>query len=136
MALSCMLHVPELDRTTSCEFRDLPGCVPLHGADLLDPIQDRGDPAYHLMVEFGNKHRLADGFIVNTFDAIGRDTLVAFKELSDKGVYPLAYAVGPFVRSVLRRQRRRRRRRQARMPTVAGQGAKHGCLQWPSVCRC
>jgi hydroquinone glucosyltransferase len=120
MALSCMLHVPELDRTTTCEFRDLPepvrlpGCVPLRGADLLDPIQDRSDPAYRLMIEFGNNHMLADGFIVNTFDAIEHKTLVAFKELSDRGVYPPAYAVGPFVR-----------------PCPGGEAAnKHGCLRW------
>ncbi|TVU35891.1 hypothetical protein EJB05_17798, partial [Eragrostis curvula] len=93
-ALSVMLHVPELDRTTTCEYRDLPepvrlpGCVPLHGADLLDPIQDRSNPVYPLIVEFGKKHLLADGFIINTLDAIEHETLAAFKELSDKGVYP------------------------------------------------
>nr|CAB3477647.1 unnamed protein product [Digitaria exilis] len=119
MALSCMLHVPELDRTTTCEFRDLPepvqlpGCVPLRGADLLDPLQDRSDPAYRLMAEFGNNHRLAHGFIVNTFDAMEHQTLEAFKYLSDKGVYPPAFAVGPFVR-----------------PCTGVENAKHGCLRW------
>ncbi|KAL6615598.1 hypothetical protein ACP70R_037868 [Stipagrostis hirtigluma subsp. patula] len=119
MALSTMLHLPELDRITTCEFRDLPepvrlpGCVPLRGADHLDPVQDRTNPAYQLMVELGQKHLLADGFIVNTFDAMEHETLVAFKELSDKGVYPPAYAVGPFVR-----------------PRSGGEVAKHSCLRW------
>ncbi|OEL21453.1 Hydroquinone glucosyltransferase [Dichanthelium oligosanthes] len=119
MAFSCMLHVPELDRTTTGEFRDLPepvrlpGCVPLRGADLLDPLQDRSDPVYPLMIEFGKNHLLANGFIVNTFDAMEHKTLVAFKEISDKGVYPPAYAVGPFVR-----------------PCAGGESAEHGCLQW------
>ncbi|GJN18354.1 hypothetical protein PR202_gb05507 [Eleusine coracana subsp. coracana] len=122
-ALFSMLHVPELDRTTTCEYRDLPepvrlpGCVPLRGADLVDPVQDRSDPAYRLMVEFGNMHLLTDGFIVNTFDAMEHETLVAFNELSDKGVYPPAYAVGPFVR----------------LPSysVNNEAAKkHGCIRW------
>ncbi|XP_062215472.1 hydroquinone glucosyltransferase-like [Phragmites australis] len=119
MALSCILHVPELDRTTTCEFRDLPepvrlpGCVPLRGVELLDPIQDRSDPAYRLMVELGKNQLLADGFIVNTFDAMEHETLVAFKELSDKGLYPPAYAVGPFVRS-----------------SSGGEADKHSCLRW------
>ncbi|XP_066314556.1 hydroquinone glucosyltransferase-like [Miscanthus floridulus] len=121
MALSCMLHVPELDRTTTCEFRDLPepvhlpGCVPLRGADLLDPIKNRSDPAYRLMVELGENQRLAQGFIVNTFDAMEHETLVAFKELSDKGVYPPAYAVGPFVRPC---------------SGSGGEADKHGCVRW------
>ncbi|CAD6237826.1 unnamed protein product [Miscanthus lutarioriparius] len=109
MALSCMLHVPELDRTTTCEFRDLPepvhlpGCVPLRGADHLDPIQNRSDPAYRLMVELAENQRLAQGFIVNTFNAMEHETLVAFKELSDKGVYP---------------------------PASGGEADEHGCVRW------
>uniref|UniRef100_A0ACD5VIT3 Uncharacterized protein n=1 Tax=Avena sativa TaxID=4498 RepID=A0ACD5VIT3_AVESA len=102
MALSTVLHTPELDRTTTCEFRDLPdlirlpGCVPLHGADLLD---DRANPAYALIVDLAKLYLLAQGFLVNTFDAMEHETIVAFKDLSDKGVYPPAYAVGPFIRA-------------------------------------
>uniref|UniRef100_A0A0E0JLA6 Glycosyltransferase n=1 Tax=Oryza punctata TaxID=4537 RepID=A0A0E0JLA6_ORYPU len=105
LCLTSLLYTPELARTTACECRDLPepvvlpGCVPLHGADLVDPVQDRTNPVYQLMVELGLDYLLADGFLVNTFDAMEHETLVAFKELSDKGVYPPAYAVGPFVRS-------------------------------------
>lgn len=93
---------PELDRTTTGEFRDLPepvrlpGCVPLRGADLLDPIQNHGDPAYRLMVELGENHRLAEGFIVNTFDAMERETLVAFKALS-QGRVPSGVRGGPLL---------------------------------------
>ncbi|CAM0881748.1 unnamed protein product [Alopecurus aequalis] len=105
MALSTLLYTPELDRSTTCEFRDLPGlirlpgCVPLHGAELLDTIQDRANPAYALMVELGKLYLLAQGFLVNTFDGMEHQTIEAFKDLSDKGVYPPAYAVGPFTRS-------------------------------------
>uniref|UniRef100_A0A0D9YBT7 Uncharacterized protein n=1 Tax=Oryza glumipatula TaxID=40148 RepID=A0A0D9YBT7_9ORYZ len=105
LCLTTLLYTPELARTTTCECRDLPepvvlpGCVPLHGADLIDPVQNRTNPVYQLMVELGLDYLLADGFLINTFDAMEHDTLVAFNELSDKGVYPPAYTVGPLVRS-------------------------------------
>ncbi|CAL4962592.1 unnamed protein product [Urochloa decumbens] len=102
MLLSLMLRLPELDAATSCEYRDLPeplrlpGSVPLRGADLLDTIQDRSDPAYALMVEMTRHFVLADGFVVNTFDGMERDAVVAFREMSDRGVCPPVYPVGPF----------------------------------------
>uniref|UniRef100_A0A0D3ERC1 Glycosyltransferase n=1 Tax=Oryza barthii TaxID=65489 RepID=A0A0D3ERC1_9ORYZ len=105
LCLTTLLYTPELATTTACECRDLPepvvlpGCVPLHGTDLVDPLQDRANPVYPLIVELGLDYLLADGFLINTFDAMEHDTLGAFKELSDKGVYPPAYAVGPLVRS-------------------------------------
>ncbi|CAM0947358.1 unnamed protein product [Alopecurus aequalis] len=119
VSLVSLLHTPELARTTTCECRDLPGpvvlpgCVALHGADLVEPVQDRADPVYPLMVDLGLNYLLADGFIVNTFDAMEHETLVAFKELSDKGVYPPVYAVGPFIR-----------------PPVYKKAGKHSCLRW------
>ncbi|CAL4955860.1 unnamed protein product [Urochloa decumbens] len=109
-----------LDRTTTCEFRDLPepvrlpGCVPLRGADLVDPLQDRADPAYHFLVELAKRYLLADGFIVNTFDAMEHEAIAAFETLSGKGVYPPAYAVGPFSRTC----------------SSGGEKAEHGCLRW------
>ncbi|CAL4948676.1 unnamed protein product [Urochloa decumbens] len=120
MALLTLLHVPELDRTTTCEFRDLPepirlpGCVSLRGADLPDPLQDRTSPAYRFVVESAKRHLLADGFIVNTFDAMEHETIAAFETLSGKGVYPPAYAVGPFSRTC----------------SSGGEKAEHGCLRW------
>jgi len=104
-ALHSLLYMPQLDETTACEFRDLPepirlpGCVPLRGADLGDPFQDRANPTYAFMVELGRKHLLADGFVVNTLDALEHDTIAAFSTLSHSGVYPPAYAAGPFVRT-------------------------------------
>uniref|UniRef100_A0A0D9V308 Glycosyltransferase n=1 Tax=Leersia perrieri TaxID=77586 RepID=A0A0D9V308_9ORYZ len=118
MCLSTLLYTPELARTTSCDCRDLPdpillpGCVPLHGAHLADPVQDRANPVYPLMIDLGLDYLRADGFLVNTFDAMEHETLVAFKELSDKGVYPPAYAIGPFVRS------------------CTGDAANDACIRW------
>jgi hydroquinone glucosyltransferase len=31
----------------------LPGCPPLHGSDLVEPLQHRADPVYALMVDLG-----------------------------------------------------------------------------------
>ncbi|PUZ70374.1 hypothetical protein GQ55_2G224800 [Panicum hallii var. hallii] len=118
MSLATLLYTPELARTTTCECRDLPGpvvlpgCLPLHGADLVDPVQERTDPVYGLLVDMGLDYLHSDGFIVNTFDALEHETLEAFKELSDKGVYAPAYAVGPFVRS------------------FSDEAAKHRCMPW------
>ncbi|KAF0923532.1 hypothetical protein E2562_006414 [Oryza meyeriana var. granulata] len=118
MCLSSLLYIPDLDRTTTCEFRDLPepvvlpGCVPLHGSELVDPLQDRANPVYPLMIDLGLDYLRSDGFLVNTFDAMEHETLVAFKELSDKGVYPPVYAVGPFVRS------------------CSGEVANDACIRW------
>ncbi|KAM0912698.1 hypothetical protein ACQ4PT_012661 [Festuca glaucescens] len=118
MALASLLYLPEQDRTTTCEYRDLPeavllpGCVPLRGADLIEPVQDRANPAYPLMVDLGRQYLLADGFIVNTFDGMEHDAISAFQELSGKGVYPPVYPVGPITR-----QR-------------SDEDAQHGCLRW------
>ncbi|KAL6842769.1 hypothetical protein ACP4OV_027613 [Aristida adscensionis] len=119
MSLVSLLHAPELARTTACDFHDLPGpvvlpgCPPLHGADLPEPVQDRANPVYPLVIDLCIDYLRADGFIVNTFDAMEHDTLEAFKELSDRGVFPPAHAVGPIVRS------------------CSGEAAaKHGCMRW------
>ena len=120
MSLLSLLYTPELSRTTTCECRDLPepvmlpGCVPLHGTDLVEPVQNRSDPVYELMIDLGLNYLLTEGFIVNTMNALEHETLVAYKELSDKGVYPPAYAVGPFTRR--------------RCPDT--DKVKHSCLRW------
>ncbi|CAO2191079.1 unnamed protein product [Urochloa humidicola] len=118
-SLASLLYTPELARTTSGECRDLPepiqlpGCaMPLRGADLVEPVQRRADPVYAVIVDLGLDYLRAESFIINTFDDMERDTLAAFKELSDRGVYPPAYAVGPFVRS------------------YSDEAAKHVCMTW------
>ncbi|KAF8736813.1 hypothetical protein HU200_014296 [Digitaria exilis] len=118
MSLCTLLYTPELARTTTCDCRDLPepvvlpGCLPLHGADLVEPVQDRANPVYDLLVDLGLDYLRCHGFIVHTFDAMEHDTLQAFRDLSDRGVYPPAYAVGPFVRP------------------FSDTSAEHGCIRW------
>uniref|UniRef100_A0ACD5UW32 Uncharacterized protein n=1 Tax=Avena sativa TaxID=4498 RepID=A0ACD5UW32_AVESA len=119
MALSTIIRAPELDKTTTGEFRDLPemirlpGLVPLHGSELVDTVQDRANQAYALVVELGKLYLLAQGLVVNTFDAMERETAVAWKELSDKGVYPPVYAVGPIIRQ-----------------PCSSESSKHSSLRW------
>ncbi|GJM93886.1 hypothetical protein PR202_ga10479 [Eleusine coracana subsp. coracana] len=89
----------------------------LRGADLVEPLQDRADPVYDLVVGLGIDYLCADGFVVNTFDAIEHETLVAFEEFfsGEGGVYPPAYAVGPFVRSACSEQEA---------------GKRYECVRW------
>ncbi|KAK9275293.1 hypothetical protein L1049_022555 [Liquidambar formosana] len=73
MGLSLMLHLPKLDETYSSEYRDLPepitlpGCVPLHGRDLVDPVQDKKNDFYGVFLQHSKRHRLAAGILVNSF---------------------------------------------------------------------
>ncbi|KAG9137747.1 hypothetical protein Leryth_019386 [Lithospermum erythrorhizon] len=52
MNLSLFLYMQELDQKVSCEYKEsttpveIPGCFPIHGRDLLEPLQDRKNDAY------------------------------------------------------------------------------------------
>jgi len=103
MCLSLFLHLPDLDAKVSCEFKDmdepvrLPGCVPLHGGDLLDPVQDRKNDAYKWVLHHAKRYRLAEGILVNTFMELEEGALKALQR-PDPGK-PSVYPVGPMVRS-------------------------------------
>lgn len=51
-SLGFALHLAELDKTIEGGYRDylkpihVSGCVPFHGRDLLDPLQDSKDESY------------------------------------------------------------------------------------------
>ncbi|KAG9448407.1 hypothetical protein H6P81_014535 [Aristolochia fimbriata] len=112
MALSVFLHLPELDRAIACEYRDmpdpleLPGCVPIRGEDLLDPIQDRSNEAYSWLLHHSKRFlQEAEGILVNTFvdlepGAIG-GLLKEEKSGDEKKArrFPPVYPVGPLVQS-------------------------------------
>jgi hydroquinone glucosyltransferase len=97
--LSLMLHLPILDVSTTCEYRDLPGplelpgCTPIPGPDLLHPLQDRSNDCYKWMVHHGRQYHKADAILVNSFGAIEPDTI---KILCDH--QPPVYAVEPMIR--------------------------------------
>ncbi|OWM68669.1 hydroquinone glucosyltransferase [Punica granatum] len=102
MCLSLFFHLPTLDRTVSCEYRDLPepvkilGCIPINGADLLDPVQDRRNDAYKWVLHHTKKYPLAEGIMVNSFEGLEGETMKALREMQQAGMPPV-YAVGPLV---------------------------------------
>ncbi|PON42236.1 UDP-glucuronosyl/UDP-glucosyltransferase [Parasponia andersonii] len=101
MALSLFLHMPVLDETVSGEFRELhdpiriPGCIPIPGPELLDPLQDRKNDAYKWALHNAKRYRLADGIMVNSFRELepGPVTNLSKSEPGKPPVYP----VGPLV---------------------------------------
>lgn len=102
MALSLLLHLPKLDETVSCEYGELeekiraPGCVPVYGEDLLDPVQERTNDAYKWILHHAKRLTMAEGIIVNSFKELEPGPIEALQEeeSSDK---PIVYPIGPLV---------------------------------------
>ncbi|KAM7491471.1 hypothetical protein LguiA_034392 [Lonicera macranthoides] len=86
MALSLLLHMPKIDAMYTCEFRDLPdpvqlpGCVPVHGKDFPDPVQDRTNEAYKMFLGNCKHYDLVGGIIVNSFMELEPGAFKALKE--------------------------------------------------------
>lgn len=102
MCLSLFFYLEELDKTVSCEYRDMkdvvtiPGCVPVRGSDLLDPLQDRKDEAYRWVLHHAKRYRLAEGIMVNSFMELEGGAL-NFLQKPEPGK-PEIYPVGPLVK--------------------------------------
>ncbi|KAJ0989318.1 hypothetical protein J5N97_007674 [Dioscorea zingiberensis] len=103
LCLSLLLHLPDLDASTTCEYRDLPeplqlpGCVPVPGPELIQPVQDRSNDAYKWMVHHGKHYRDADGILVNTFRDLEPETAKIMDEEDDER--PPVYLIGPLIQS-------------------------------------
>lgn len=101
--LTLILHLPELDASLPGEFRDLaepvrlPGCVPIPGTDILEPLQDKSNPSYRWMVHHGKRYRDADAILVNSFDAVEPDAIAALR-VPEPGRPPV-YNIGPLTQS-------------------------------------
>ncbi|XP_076890696.1 hydroquinone glucosyltransferase-like [Bidens hawaiensis] len=101
MALSLFLHLPKLDQMVSCEFRDLPepvqipGCIPVRGQDLLDPVQDRKNDAYKWVLYNAKRYKMAKGIAVNSFHELEGGALKAL--LDEEPGKPRVYPVGPLI---------------------------------------
>ncbi|XWS46194.1 hypothetical protein CRYUN_Cryun14cG0043800 [Craigia yunnanensis] len=101
MALSLLLYLPKLDQMVSCEYRDLPelvtipGCIPIQGKELLDPIQDRKNDAYKWLIHHTKRYGLAEGILVNSFVDLEGGAIKALQE-KEPGKPPV-YPVGPLV---------------------------------------
>ncbi|XP_052171368.1 hydroquinone glucosyltransferase-like [Diospyros lotus] len=101
MNLSLILYLPELDRKISCEYKDspdpirIPGSTPLHGSDLLDPLQDRKDEAYKWVLHHGKRYRMAEGIMVNSFKDLEPGAIKYLQE--PKPGKPPVYPIGPLI---------------------------------------
>lgn len=101
MALSLFMYLPKLDETVSCEYRDLPdpvqipGCIPIRGKDLLDPVQDRKNEAYKWLFHHTKRYRMAEGIVVNSFKELEGGAITALQE-EEPGKPPI-YPVGPLI---------------------------------------
>ncbi|KAL4599774.1 hypothetical protein ACB092_11G150900 [Castanea dentata] len=102
MVLSLLLNLPKLDETVSCEYRDLPepvklpGCIPIQGRDLIDPMQDRTSEWYKMFLRTSKQVRLADGIVINTFMELDGNAITALEE-ETKNLS--LYAIGPIIQS-------------------------------------
>ncbi|XP_074263382.1 hydroquinone glucosyltransferase-like [Silene latifolia] len=103
MFISFMLHLPKLDSQVKTEYREmddlikLPGCVALHGKDLVDPAQDRTNDAYKWLLHHAKKYTLAEGIMVNSFNELEKDTLNVLQ--NPEPGFPPVYPVGPLIRT-------------------------------------
>nr|AGU14071.1 UDP-glycosyltransferase [Cicer arietinum] len=117
MALSFFLYLSRLDQEVHCEYNELtepvhiPGCIPIHGKDLLDPVQDRKNDAYKWVLRNAERYREADGIIENSFVELEPGPI---KELQkEEPGKPPVYPVGPLVNK-----------------DVAQTGSNSECLKW------
>ena len=99
MTLSLCFNLPKLDEIVSGPFRDIaepiqiPGCVPIHGKDLPNPVQDRSSEVYKIFLQrYKQLYFLADGILVNSFREIEAGPIRALTE-EGRG-YPIVYPVG------------------------------------------
>ncbi|KAJ4828618.1 hypothetical protein Tsubulata_041751 [Turnera subulata] len=104
MALSLFFYLPKLDEMVSCEYREMkepvriPGCIPVYGKDLLDPVQDRKNEAYKAVLRQTKRYRLAEGIMVNSFLELEGGAIKSLQGRVDyqPGIPPV-YPVGPLV---------------------------------------
>ncbi|KAL8062850.1 hypothetical protein ABFX02_02G173900 [Erythranthe guttata] len=102
MALCMFFHLPTLDETLPGEYRDapeklrIPGCTPIHGRDLFDPVQDRKNDAYKWAIHHAKRYKLAEGILVNSFQELepGPVQFLLKKEPGKPTVYP----IGPLIK--------------------------------------
>ncbi|XP_062076498.1 hydroquinone glucosyltransferase-like [Humulus lupulus] len=102
MAVSLIVHLPKLDEeAASVRFlRDLPdlvrlpGCVPLHGKDLIEPLQDRESQSYESFLKISKGLYLPEGIIINSFLDMESEAIKALE--ANEGM-PRIFPVGPIV---------------------------------------
>ncbi|KAK4843917.1 hypothetical protein QYF36_014283 [Acer negundo] len=104
MELSFIFLMPELDEKFACEYKDLPepvklpGCVPVHGSDLMDPVQDKNDNVYKWVLYLAKHYPSVAGFLVNSFMELEPGAFKALME-GESGFGVPIYPVGPLVQT-------------------------------------
>ncbi|TXG50643.1 hypothetical protein EZV62_023167 [Acer yangbiense] len=104
MELSFIFLMPELDEKFACEYKDLPepvklpGCVPVHGSDLMDPVQDKNDNVYKWVLYLAKHYPSVAGFLVNSFIELEPGAFKALME-GESGFGVPIYPVGPLVQT-------------------------------------
>ncbi|KAK7293266.1 hypothetical protein RJT34_16129 [Clitoria ternatea] len=104
MTVSFCFYLPKLDQEVSTiDYKDhpepihFPGCVPVHGRDLPNPVQDRTGQFYEFFLERCKRLGSADGVIVNSFAGFEAAPITALTE--EASGYPSLYPVGPIIQS-------------------------------------
>ncbi|KAM7275580.1 hypothetical protein ACFE04_017446 [Oxalis oulophora] len=91
----------DLDKTVTSEYKDwtepinIPGCIPVSGKDLIDPLQDRKNECYGWMMHHAKRYRLAEGIIENSFTDLEPATIKAL-QMVEPGKPPV-YPLGPLI---------------------------------------
>nr|GFC07014.1 hydroquinone glucosyltransferase-like [Tanacetum cinerariifolium] len=102
MTLISIFHIPNLDKMYACEFRDipepirLPRCVPVHGSDMPEPLQDKKNVVYNHMIHLSKLFSLSQGILVNSFFELEYGAFNALEE--GDWCKPDVYSVGPLIR--------------------------------------
>lgn len=108
MTLVTIFHVPLLDETLACEYRDLPeplrfpGCVPVQGTDLPEPFLDKNSKVYKEDVELSKMFNLPKGILVNSFVELEPGAFKAMEE--GEWCKPDIFPVGPLIRTGSKQQ--------------------------------
>ncbi|KAK1565155.1 hypothetical protein Q3G72_020049 [Acer saccharum] len=104
MELLFIFLMPELDEKFACEYKDLPepvklpGCVPIYGSDLMDPVQDKNDNVYKWVLYLAKHYPSVAGFLVNSFIELEPGAFKALME-GESGFGVPIYPVGPLVQT-------------------------------------
>ncbi|KAI4338372.1 hypothetical protein MLD38_023438 [Melastoma candidum] len=118
--LSLIFYLPTLDQSVDCEYREIthpvriPGCIPLPGSELFDPVQDRKDEAYRWVLHHAKRYPLAEGILENSFAELEPGPLKYL--LVDDPSRPPVFPVGPLVNM--------------EPPSSADNGKSSECLRW------
>ncbi|KAG5538692.1 hypothetical protein RHGRI_019303 [Rhododendron griersonianum] len=92
-----------LDKMFTCEYKDLPeplklpGCVPVHGMDLPDPVHDRSHVAYKKLLENVSHITSSEGIIINSYLDLEEGAIKAL-QVEEPGKPPI-YPIGPLIQT-------------------------------------